>query len=316
MEGKDYTIVFFNCNSDRRLDGFEGDCYPQIKSINRLDSITKLLIDPLDDYTILILFELDDKFLNGFIDKIKNRSNYYYNYSIYNRSALAFRYLVITKLKSVTETLKVYPLTISGKFVENERPTCDLEEYGLYHKEVLYDNFEKSVIQIKLYDLDIYCIHMGLNHLAREYQSKKLIEIVKKESENRRFIIGGDFNSFNLVKHSPKVYNKDLDIICDKLNATCKTIDLVTTFTPFPYDIYFLISADDILKLQNLKDMKNYDGFRLYCETMSLKHDTINCGVLDHLIFSKYGHSQSFINVIPPQNYISDHYIMKAIVKI
>lgn len=304
MEEESFNIVFFNCNSSKLLQGFEGDCYPELKPIHRIDPIIDRLIDPLDDYTILILFEIDDTFFNGFISHIIHKMGYYYNYANYNINSdddddyiNTSRYIVITKIRDVVGTLRTFPLSD-----------------GIYEKN------DRMIIRINLYDLDIYCVHLTVSNKIRKQQIGKLINIVKNESMQfyRRFIIGGDFNTFNNDSNTnnlTKTKTTQLEYICKGLNAICVTRDVKTTFNPFPYDINFLLDESDRITINKIKKTKNLRNYRTYCDAMCLKYDITNCGALDHIFLSQYDFFQS-ISVNFPENFISDHYIMKVVVKL
>lgn len=58
------VFKFFNCNSERKLNGFIGDVYPHLKPENRKEEFNKKIIQDIGDDDIIILFELDNYFLN------------------------------------------------------------------------------------------------------------------------------------------------------------------------------------------------------------------------------------------------------------
>ena len=333
---KELTIVFANCNSDRRLLGFFGDCYPELKIENRIDRISALLIDDLDKTTILILFELDEVFLQLLINKIKENKDYHFKYAIYNNSDLAFRYLVISKIEGIVETLETFPLTKSGKFVHNkDRPDaippknitkleCDVEyiekrdlskqKYEEYKDEVLRDNFDKSIIKVSYHGNDIYCVHLGLSIDARMNQTMKIIEIVKEESvkKNRNFVIGGDFNSFDTKDNKPITFKKQLKFIKNNLDCVWLTNSTKCTFDPFPYDIHYHLDDSDLGVFNRLIQQKNIEDFKVYCKAMALKYETTENAAFDHIFCSKNIQCNELI-VIHPKNHITDHYIMKVV---
>src|SRR5437868_8518076 len=149
-------IKFVNVNSDRRLlpSTTIGKAFPELAPIARVKKICETVIFPIEN-EIVFLFELDSFMLEELTKYAQNLNLECYSVS-YNNSPLAFKFLIVSRIKTFIETVKVFPLTKSGTLVENNiRPTAPANgevpsnEYGQYQEEILGDTFEKILLKLE-----------------------------------------------------------------------------------------------------------------------------------------------------------------------
>lgn len=309
-----FTTKFTNLNSDRRLSPNTtiAKAYPELSPVVRIKKICETELLNIADDEIVFLLELDTFMLQE-LSKFAHTSGFEYTSVTYNYSLGAFACLIITKIKNIVNSLQIFPLTKSGKFVENcDRPTRDSEsDYLSYTEEVLGDNFEKLLIKITYDNIDIYCTHVGLSNNCKLNQTKMICDIIKKESvdNNKSFILGGDFNMFDQTQSEFTLYVDQLNVITKNLPVVWSTKNIENTFTPFPYDIVFKMTREEKDIYFQLNNEGKVEEFRNFCSNMVEKYGLFG-GALDHVFHTD---GMNIVTTAIDFGDCSDHFVLKCV---
>lgn len=332
MDSQERKIVlkFYNINSDRRLASTTviGKAFPELQPSVRKDVVCEKVIQAIGINEIVILLEVDDQMLNGLVEYVHHSTELKYRSAIYNTSQGSFKYLVLTRLEGVVETVREFPLTKSGNFFEGMRPAAPVSgetpsaEFLDYKEEILQDNFDKSVMMLtvqiqnddQLTPLDVYCTHPGLANTAKLLQTKKIVEIIQSNSidHGRPFVLGGDLNSFDQTASTPTLYLPQIELLSSMENVIWATNGVNCTFYAYPFDIVFKMNNQEKDKYFLLIKEEKVDEFRSFCEEMSQKYG-LEGGCLDHVFHSSSLQVQT--TVIDEFGALSDHYMLRAIVE-
>lgn len=321
-------IQVWNANTDRRLNGISGQAFPNYRPGERiLGIVEKITNDLKKNGGICILFELEEDICEKIIELLG--SDYYTTMVPYNTSKGCFNFLFVSTNTEHFKHIIPLPLTKSGQPIKNDtRPPAPkpgeplTEEQKIYKIETLGDNFEKMIVLIKLNihgeEVHVYVTHMGLSNDTRIQQTQKLKEYVMKYSiaDNKKWVLCGDFNSFDGSVSYPKLFTEQIEIL-NNLNGKWLTENVQTTFSAFPYDIVFKLSkqekdkyfelckfstemetkykifrADELIEKLTSEENEMYfkyvEEFRTFCIEMSTKYG-INGGALDHVFTNVEG---------------------------
>lgn len=286
-------VLMGNLNTDRRLIGklpqgkTIASAFSELHPSKRIDDVKPLIIEWLKKKNGLVaLFELDDMMIELF-KTFCNENDILFEVRRYNPTDLAFSYLVMARNKSLLSTIKGFPLTTTGLYcTDEERPKQGEKASEEYTNKILFDNFEKTVIQIKIGNIDIYVTHLGLSNKAKIAQTKKIVEIIQFESvaNDRQVIMAGDLNCFDVSKPGIFLLDEQLDILKEFLKWHTK--HFTNTFTAYPYDIVFKMNSEEKAKYFELVKEERIDEFKLFCTEMTNKYG-LEGGALDHVFASE-----------------------------
>jgi hypothetical protein len=315
MQNK-YETIYFNVNTDRRLDGVIGSAFPHLKPHVRADHINNRVLKNIKPEQLIILMEVVGV-MSVSIKKFCSKYHLLCKDVPYNNSNGAFSFLVISLREQATANVTAFPLTKSGRsYVDAQRPVAPKPgetpspQFLEYKNEILGDNFDKMAICVDLGHVHIYAVHMGLSNDTRLNQSKKLVEIINFHSVSKGipFICGGDFNSFDQTRVDKNVFMKQIDIIRSLSDINWLTNDILCTFNAYPYDILFKCSGDEIQIYKSLEKQETVNEFASFCNDLVAKYG-VDGGALDHIFSSK---SLTCSVDVVNMGTISDHFLLKV----
>lgn len=288
-------IIVGNFNSDRRVSPSApqgktiAQAFSEYQTPRRISTLYSM-IDKLKTNVIMILVEIDAETKQSLTDYCAKNHVAITTFA-YNKSVGCFHFVIMTKNPSLINSIKCFPLTKSGSYVENvtrpagpvvskpgEKPTT---EFLLYQEEICFDNFEKSLIQIALGKLHVYATHVGLSNKAKITQTQLIANIVQKQSivNQNQVIVTGDFNCFNAEKTGNVLLTEQLD----HLNfLKWSTANIKSTFKSYPFDIVYKLSATEKQTYFKLIDEVQIDQFRTFCEQMAMTYG-LEGGALDQV---------------------------------
>jgi len=281
-----------NINTDRRIDGIIAKALPQYIFSQREPGIIEAVLKIEAD--IVCLFEVAPEMIEP-LETGLAKHGYHSKHFFYNESAMAFSFLVISKNEENLCSITVHPLTKSGTYVSNsKRPQAPRsaeapsEAFLAYKEEILGDAFERTVIRASIGEIDYYYVHLGLQNETRLLQTQKLREIVEIHSisQERKFTIGGDFNSFDARKTTPTLLAEQIEILSKMPKTTHNSEKILCTFRAFVFDLVFRMSTDDKETYFRLQKTGLVDEFREHCEKMAEKYGTEGTA-LDHVFSSE-----------------------------
>lgn len=309
-----FDVVYFNVNTDRRLNGIIGKFFPNLVPRSRVQYIIDLLLKKIGMDQLYFLMECDGE-MRDIIKQFCKENKIVCEEIKYNTSDGSFSHLVIAKFGF---SFWAYPLTVSGeRFDHRMRPAEPKSrdeqpslEYQNYKVEILGDSFDKCLVQISLYFMDrwihIYATHLGLSPEARKNQSRKIVEIITENSINKGipFILGGDINSFDPASKIPALLMDQIDIFTN-VGWNWITKHIPSTFKAYPFDIVFKMSKEEQdIYYQLLREEK--PEFVTFCESMVEKYG-VDGGALDHVFISR----SLYCGVVPVDSeQVSDHYAL------
>lgn len=246
-------IVFSNFNSDRRL---RDPLYQKFTGYDVKERIQILLkeLEHLKD--IYCIFEIEQQTVDDIKSAIQN--DYQCLAGFYNDSQLAFRFLVLIPRSYKIISSQNICLSKDYTFVEDkDRPQTDVDRRQ--NKEYMSitggDLFEKAMMFMVLENelgvkFNLVVTHLGLGVQPRLFQSSKLVEWVKQNTNSNDItIIGGDFNSFDPKTNTICV--EQMEIFLKEGYKNLVDFD-VPTFCWYDYDIRYMLKGDDL---------KTYDDF-------------------------------------------------------
>ena len=308
-------VISFNINTDRRWakDNTIGLATPYYNlEENRGPEIVLKVVE--SGAELVILFEVDPDAVE-FIEAQFSSHGYKCSHFTYNKSRLAFSFMVLSKNEKLLKHIEAIPLTKSGSYIEDSARPCAPKageaatpEYLAYKEEILLDPFERTVIKVSIGNVDYYCTHLGLQNNARMLQTQMLREIVETQSisKARSFIIFGDFNSFDATKSTPTLLAEQIEILSSMYGVTWDSKHILATFRAFIFDIVFKMIVEEKDEYFRLLKAGLVAEFRAFCELMADKYGLGGCA-LDHVFSSE--ELQVHVDAVDMGS-LSDHFMM------
>lgn len=141
-------------------------------------------------------------------------------------------------------------------------------------------------------------------------QCSKLLELLGKLEKSSPIILGGDFNCFDFKTPEPKILKSQLDLFQSQ-NLKIHTEHLKSTFRSFDFDIVYMLTPEEKEIYQSLKNGKDPQMFREFCQTTAKKigKDSVAFDQIMTKCFSGKGvveQSLPFKGNVP----LSDHHVI------
>lgn len=253
MSSGKVKLFFSNFNTDRRLlnrlQGSWKNLLPENRIIETIDIVVNLLKNDTVCSVFVITKDVTESIIKGVDEKCG--SEFAYHVGTYNTNETSFRYLIFVPMTYEVISVKNIFFTNpdNAPFPDEKRPATDADKKSAkwYLDATCGELFEKSFMyfHIRHSDEEFHFIvtHLGLQVSSRIMQMNKLATWIDSNIQHHeKIIVGGDFNAFD--PSTNKIQQEQMKILLSRGFVNAVDFDH-STFTPYPYDVLFLMTDDN-----------------------------------------------------------------------
>lgn len=278
VSSEEIKIVFWNINSDRRVEIFDQPPYMYTANAFKDYSVHKrfpMIAEGLDYFrkkkniSLFALQEVEDSILPEIIKYFQSKGFAILPAMKYNPTDLAFNFVFAydpTLYTCVNPPEQIY-LTATGKPSPKDRQGIDKKLLMDQH----YDSeFERSAQVIELEELSsgkqfvIVNNHFGLTNKHRLQVAEKLCK--ELADIKKPMVLVGDFNQYDFDNKESVLFKKQIEIFEKhgfKWDSEClQSQEPKGTFVTFPYDITRFLSKTDFSEYDALKVKIDYKAIK------------------------------------------------------